>query len=148
MLLPLIIALAALQQPPPGNSNPVDEIHVDDRCRIFSQDRPNPSGAFNKPQFRADPAICFLKGDHQTSHWEQTVYDGVVKRTKVHVHERTYILHNPTNQTVAFIVDWSLPDGWVIDSVPQPISAENNMATFRVYARPNETVNLHIGARH
>jgi len=143
MLLIALIAAAALQQPPP-----VDEIHVDERCRILSQDRPNPNGTFNKPSYRSDPSICFVKGELRTSHWEQTVFDGVVKRTKVHIHERNYILHNPTNQMIAFVLDSSLPDGWVIDSVPQPQLVADNMATFRVYARPEETITLHIGARH
>jgi hypothetical protein len=142
-MLAIALFAAALLQPPP-----VDEIHVDERCRIYSQDRANPSGTFNKPSFRADTAICFLKGDKKSEHWEQTLYDGVVKRTKVHIHERNYVLHNPTNQTIAFILDSSLPDGWVIDSVPQPQSVEDHMATFRVYARPQETITLHIGSRH
>jgi hypothetical protein len=142
MLFIALLAASAFQPPPP------DEIRVDEKCRILSKDRPNPSGKFNKPEYRSDPAICALKDEHNTEHWEQSVYDGVVNRTKVHIREHSYILHNPTNQTIAFVLDLSLPDGWVIDSTPQPTSVADHMATFRVYARPFETINLHIGARH
>ncbi len=143
MLFIALFAAAALQQPPPP-----DEIHVDEKCRILAKDRPDPYGKFTKPQYRSDRDICAIKGHHNTSHWEQSVYDGVVNRTKVHIREQSYVLHNPTNQTIAFVLDLSLPDGWVIDSTPQPVSVADNMATFRVYARPNETINLHIGERH
>ncbi len=142
MLLPAALFLA-LQQPEAGP----DEIHVDERCHVFTQDRPGSNQPYSKPGFHDGSALCHLTADHTSSHWDEDVAKGAVCRTKVHIHERSYLLFNPSDARVAFDVYVSLPDGWTIDSFPQPTEIVDHMATFRVYAKPGETLRLHIGER-
>jgi hypothetical protein len=113
----------------------------------LTQDRPGSNQPFSKPGFHDGSALCRLKGDSHSSHWEESVANGVVSRTKVQIHERNYLLFNPTDARVTFVLDVSLPDGWTIDSVPQPTEIIDHMATFRVYAKPGETLRLHVGER-
>jgi hypothetical protein len=121
---------------------------VDERCRIFTQDRPHDDQRYSKPKFRADPSVCRLRGEHQSKHWEQTVEDGVMRRTRVEIREHTFELHNGTDMPVTFVVDQSLPAGWRVDSTPQPTEIADSMATFRVIAEPGQTIRLHVGERH
>ena len=156
LLIALSTSLLAQQQSPapiervnPNAPPPAAEIHVDQNCRIYAQDRSNASGAYSHPTLRNDPVVCQLKGVHHTkNHHEETVDNGVVKRTRYEISERNYILHNVTKETVAFIVQQPLPKGWLIDSVPAPDSTEGETATFRVYANPAQIIHLHVGERH
>lgn len=140
-MLPLLIALS--QQPEFGSS----EIHIDERCRVFTQDRPSAGTPYGKPGFHDGSALCHLRSDNHSNHWEEAVHNGVVSRTRVQIHERNYLLFNPTDVRVAFVLDISLPDGWTIDSDPRPTEVIDHLASFRVYARPGETLKLHIGER-
>ena len=139
-MLPLIALLLAQESGPA-------EIIVDERCRVFTQDRPGATAPYAKPGFHDGSALCHIRSDNHTSHWEETVANGIVSRTRVQIHERNYLLFNPADNRVAFVISVSLPDGWVIDSMPQPTEVIDHMATFRVYAKPGETLKLHIGER-
>ena len=130
-----------------GNEGAPDEIHLDERCRVFSQVRPDAGAEYSKPKFHSGEGLCTLRVEKHSSHWEETVYQGVVNRTKVQIRERDYVLYNSTQYTVAFVMAQSLPDGWTVDSVPQPVEVVDHVATFRVYAQPGQTVKLHIGER-
>jgi len=141
----VILGQLAQQGPPP----PAAEIHVDQNCRIYAQDRTSTSSAYSHPYLRTDPDVCQLRRVlHTKNRYEETVEDGVVKRTRYEIAERNYILHNVTTSTVAFIVQQPLPKGWFIDSDPAPDSTEGETATFRVYANPGQTIHLHVGERH
>ncbi|SNT30450.1 hypothetical protein SAMN05421770_10766 [Granulicella rosea] len=145
----VLIAASSLRAAQPEQVvPPFPEVHVDERCRIFTQDRPRGDQHYSKPKFRADTSICQLNGEHHTKHWEQTVEDGVVRRTRVEVREHSFILHNGTDMPVTFVVDQSLPAGWRVDSTPQPVEVANSMATFKVVAEPGQTIRLHVGERH
>lgn len=123
-------------------------IHVDERCRIVTEDRPNDHSPYSRPRYRNDKTICHFESEHRSHHWEQKLANGVIQRTYVEVVEREYVLHDPTLQPLVFLVDQSVPSGWTIDSDPQPIEVIDQVAVFRVVAQPGQTIRLHVGERH
>ena len=124
------------------------EIHVDERCRIYSQDRESQGGKYSRPGFHADVDMCRLQNEMKTKHWEGSVENGIVRRTQVTVIEHTFQLHNPTDQAITYLVEQSVPKGWRIDSTPQPARMEDQVAIFEVVAQPGQTIKLHVGLRN
>ena len=125
----------------------VPEVHVDEHCRVLTQDRFDQSPGYTKPRFRPDDSICHVDASHLSHHWEQNVENGVVKRTYVTVLEHEFLLHDFTDKPVRFIVEQPVPKGWRIDSDPPPTSVDNRIAFFTVDALPGQTVRVHIGER-
>lgn len=127
------------------------EIHVDGHCRILAQERPDSTQPYDKPQYRLghDGGICNFDGGraHITTRKEENIVNGVVKRTTLTIREHTYLLHNPTQGPITFVVDELVPNGWTIDSDPKPNALANSTATFRVHAEAGQTVRLHVGRR-
>jgi len=143
------VAATTVEPPKPALIVPAyNEIYVDDGCRVVTQNRAGPGQSFGDARFRTDDEICHFESVHQSQHWEDTVDGAVVKRTPVSIHERTYVLHNPTDQSVTFVVDHWLPAGWMIDSVPSPTEKDGPVAIFRVVGPPGQTIHLHVGERH
>ena len=122
-------------------------IHVDEKCRVFTEDRAGVHGSYSRPRFRADRNLCKAAGVHTSRHWEQNVQQGIVQRTLVKVQEREFLLHDALAEPVTFRVEQSLPAGWRVDSIPQPVEVENSVAVFAVRAEPGQIVRLHIGIR-
>jgi hypothetical protein len=122
-------------------------VHVDERCRIFVEDRTSPGQSFSKPHFSTDRDICHLEAVAHTKHWEYLPDDGVIRRTLVNVVEQQYVLHDPFPYTVDFMVDQSLPPGWRVDSDPPPAETNGNMITYHVVVKAGQTVRLHVGER-
>jgi hypothetical protein len=140
---------AETQQPaaPPDQDPALQEVNIDQSCRILVQDRNHPAGDFSHPHYRRDESICDLQSVHNSSDYEEQLDNGVLKRTKFHVYEATFVLHNITPDPVAFIVHQPIFNGGKIDSDPQPTTIDGNIAIFRVYAHPGETIKLHVGQR-
>ncbi|HEX3470372.1 MAG TPA: hypothetical protein VHT28_04230 [Silvibacterium sp.] len=141
----IVVALASAsaisaQQAP---SLPSSEIHVDEHCRVLTVTSPQ----FSISDLRPDAPVCKVDYQNHSSHWEQNIVDGTPQSSHVTIHEREYLLHNPAGEPVTFVVDQSLPEGWQIDSDPQPTEITDGTATFRVVAQPGQTVRLHIGKR-
>ncbi|QHN04532.1 hypothetical protein FTO74_15050 [Granulicella sp. WH15] len=143
----LLLTLQAI--PPAATPATPDqsEIHIDGRCRILSQDRTAAAQPYSRPHYRWDSGICHFESENASSHWEENIENGVVKRTYVTIREHEYLLHNPAPTPVTFVVDQAVPRGWKIDSDPQPDEFTNSVATFRVQAQPGQTVRLHVGER-
>ena len=119
-------------------------IHVDQNCRIVMQDPENPS----KLHFQRDQFVCHLTARHDSQHWEEnTDPNGKPLHELVSIHEQEYLLHNTMNVPVTFLVAQIAPEGWQIDSDPQPVEMQGQSAIFRVEAQPRQTVRLHVGVR-
>jgi hypothetical protein len=144
-----LLALQASPQPQPSRQtdNPA-EIQIDDDCRVLTAVRPTPSKPDPAPRYRHNDIVCHIEGDHTTDVWEQRTVNGMPKKTLVIVKEREYVLQNPTDAPIAFIVSYSLPKGWSIDSDPAPFQITDKAAVFRVIAQPGEIVHLHTGSRN
>jgi hypothetical protein len=52
-----------------------------------------------------------------------------------------------TTDPNTFVAEQFVPQGWVVDSDPQPTEIAGTTASFRVYAQPGEIVRLHLGLR-
>jgi hypothetical protein len=129
---------ATTTAPPPAVSQPaLPEITFSDRCLVVAAER--------TPAPPSDSAICHLEGAHITQHTEESIRDGITHTQLVEVHERTYLLQNPYDYPVAFLIKQSLPPGFHPDSDPRPIATSDSIATFRVIAEPGQIVRIHVG---
>jgi len=126
---------------PEDTATNMQEINVDGDCRIVVQDRGDATGRYSRPHLRPDSTICHLESIHDSRH------DGVIQRTKVHVLEQTFVLHNVSPDPVSFVVHQPVKNGWHIDSEPKPDSVFDGVASFRVVAQPGEVIRLHVGQR-
>lgn len=117
------------------------QIYVDDHCQVLD------SGT---GQFAANADVCHLDGMgvHRSSHLAAKEVDGIVQHSRVDVAEQTYLLQNIHEQPVVFVVAHQVPDGWRVDSDPQPVSQKGGVAIFRVIAQPGQIVRLHVGTAH
>lgn len=153
MLLGLAGGAAAQQKPgalrPPydGADSPAGPrpIHVDQNCRIVPTQAELPPG--KKPRPYSDNIICHLESSSESDHWEEKIANNQVQKIHVYVVEHTFVLLGVADQPVMFVVTQKVPQGWVIDSDPQPLAMVGQTAYFHVYARPGETVRLHVGMR-
>lgn len=131
----------------PASSPEINEIHIDQFCRVLTPGRPTAAHPNPEARYRYNHIVCHLEGSNASSHWEQTTHNGVVKHIHVIVREHEFILQNVTGEPVTFVVEQSLPKGWRIDSDPQPAAMLGSTAIFRVIAQPSQIVRLHIGER-
>lgn len=131
----------------PAEPDDLNEINIDYRCRILVQDRPNAAGHYSRPHFSEDPSVCRLKDIHHTHLYEEQLDNGVLKRTSYQVNECTYVLHNVTPDSIAFVVHQPVTYGWHVDSTPAPVDLTDGVASFRVIAKPGQTIKLHVGER-
>jgi hypothetical protein len=120
-------------------------IHVDETCRIL----PSNDGApiRKKPRPYRDSAVCDLEGPKDSTHWEEKITGNLLERTFVHVKERTLVFQDIADGPVMYIVQYDVPQGWFVDSDPQPWQTVGQTAYFRVYVKPGETIRLHVGVR-
>lgn len=95
-----------------------------------------------------DTAICNLESIHFSHHVEEKIADdGERSHFLVYIAEQEYILDNPTDKPAVFVVRENVPEGWTVDSDPQPTSMDGSTAVFHVYADPGQVVRLHVGMR-
>jgi hypothetical protein len=132
---------------PALSSATLKEIHVDQKCRIL-QDPVDGVYGENVSDQEIDPVICHLESVHTSSHLEETLTGGAPQGHKVTIAEREYVLQNVTSEPVTFVVEQPLPEGWRVDSDPQPAKIADTTAFFRVNAEPGQIVRLHVGERH
>ena len=148
-LLPL---LAVAQQPPArpaydGSGAPdiALQIHVDAKCRIIPEvAHPFPG---HKPGPFRDANICHIEGLLNSEHREEQISGNQLLRSNVRVSEQTYVLQNITSDHIVFVVEVPVPEGWQIDSDPQPNRYEGANAIFPLHAQPGEIVRMHMGMR-
>lgn len=131
----------------PSASDP-SEIHIDQHCRVLAQPVPTPANPNPRAGFHYNYNVCHLESELSSSHWDETMKNGVPRDAYVRIREREYVLHNITGTPVTFVIAQPLSKGWSIDSDPQPTELNGNIATFRVTAQSNEIVRLHVGERH
>lgn len=142
----------------------VREIHVNQDCLIL-QDAvdgvtgvsvpgatPVGGGAEGVSGQRAvaqtDTAVCHLESQLTSNHVKGEVVNGAVQRSVVVVKEQEYLLQDELQTPVVFVVEQAVPDGWVVDSDPQPTKVEGKVALFRQTAQPGQMVRLHVGEQH
>jgi hypothetical protein len=99
-------------------------------------------------ELRNDHAICHLESVHTSHHTEEALRDGAMLRNQVTVVEQEYLLQNITSEPVTFVVEHVLPDGYTVDSDPQPVRVVDDKAFFRVHAEPGQIVRMHVGEHH
>jgi hypothetical protein len=122
------------------------EIHVDQECHILPPTS-QPPGA-KRPRLHKDPLICHLESVAESNHVEETIAGNQVRRSDVRIQEQTYVLQNVTTDPTTFVVEQFVPQGWMVDSDPQPTKMDGPTAVFQVSADPGQTVQLHVGLRH
>jgi len=131
-----------------GSANPDSphEIYVDQDCRIL----PGPTAIIpgKKAKPFADSTICHIESIHNSEHMEERIVGNELYRSKVHIAEQEFVLQNIAVYPVIFVVEQGVPDGWVIDSDPQPTEVNQSTAVFPVHAQPGEIVRLHVGLRN
>lgn len=144
--LALCVLLAAAhsvtaQTAPADASSPSQQIYVDDHCQVLNG---------GTGQFAFDADVCHLDGAgiQRSSHIAAKEVDGNVEHARVEVAEQTYMLQNIHQQPVIFVVAHQVPDGWHVDSDPQPVTVEDGVAVFHVVAQPGQIVRLHVGTAH
>jgi hypothetical protein len=140
-------AVEAPRPPARDPYSPYLDIHVDEHCRILPKISSPVSGT-KKPRPFTDPAICHLESIEKSQHLEETVAGGQVLRSKVSITEQEYLLQDIASEPEIFVVEQFVPEGWVVDSDPQPVKVVGATAFFRVNAQPGEIVRLHVGLRH
>jgi hypothetical protein len=145
-------SLALSQQPPSrpaydgsGAPDVAMQIHVDGTCRIL----PNLMHPFpgQKPKPFRDSNICHTESATGSEHMEERISGNQLLRSWVRVSEQTYVLQNITNDHIVFVVEFTVPKGWAVDSDPQPNRFDGNVAIFPVHAQPGQIVQLHVGIR-
>lgn len=118
-------------------------IIVDTSCRIEPESDPLVLGG-HVDAFR-DDAICHLESVLSSRHIEEKITDGQRSRFSVQVAEQEYVVQNPTDKPIVFIVQHEVPKDWIVDSDPQPTSMDGSTAVFRLDAKPGQRVRLHVG---
>jgi hypothetical protein len=146
-VIPLALGVALIA-PEAGRSqdqSPRLSIVVDKTCLIEPESDPSVLGDHNDA-FR-DDAICHLESVLSSHHIEEKIVDGERSRFFVRVAEQEYLLLNPTDKPAIFTVRHDVPEGWTVDSDPQPSSMDGSTAVFKVYADPGQRVRMHVGLR-
>ena len=148
-LLPaLLLAVVACPIAVAGGQAPQQTISivVDQSCRILPDSDPAVMGD-HYDSFR-DPAVCHLESVFSSQHVEVRVADGERSRSAVRIREHEFVLQNVTELPAVFTVRQLVPEGWTVNSDPQPVGMDGNTAIFRVYAIPGMIVRLHVGMQN
>ena len=152
------IVLAALGSRLAAGQRPaypiVQEIHVDQKCRILPAPAqpvtPDTNSGASQKKTRPikDPVVCHLESIHGSEHREEAIVGNELLRNRVEVEEQEFVLQNISADPVVFVVEQPVIQGWQVDSDPQPTAIVGTTALFRVNAAPGEIVHLHVGERH
>jgi len=145
--LPLFFCVLAAQSVTAQTGQAPQEriaIVVDQSCRILPDSDPAVLGDHNDA-FR-DPVVCHLESVLASRHVEERISSG--DRSLVRIREHEFILQNVTDSPAVFVVRQAVPEGWSVDSDPQPTATEDSTAVFRVFAEPGQIVRLHVGLRN
>jgi hypothetical protein len=131
-----------------GSANPDSprEIDIDQDCRILPGPAQIVPGKKDKPF--TDSAICHLETVNNSEHMEEKIVGNDLYRSRVRIAEQEFVLQNIATNPVVFVVQQGVPDGWIVDSDPQPAEIRQSTAFFPVHAQPGEIVRLHVGLRH
>jgi hypothetical protein len=97
---------------------------------------------------QTDTAVCHLESQLTSNHVKGEVVNGAVQRSVVVVKEQEYLLQDEFETPVVFVVEQAVPDGWMVDSDPQPTKVEGKVALFRVTVQPGQIARLHVGEQH
>ncbi|MGB6743459.1 MAG: hypothetical protein WBE38_07330 [Terracidiphilus sp.] len=122
-----------------------NEINVDQDCRILPDPAQAPPG--KKPKPYTDGNICHLESVNSSEHIEEKIIGTQLLRNRVEIQEHEFVLWNPADQPVTFVVEHFVPKQWVVDSDPQPKQIIGQTAFFPVRVRPGEVIRLHVGLR-
>ena len=145
--LPLfLLVFAAQSSTAQGGQAPQERVAivVDQSCRILPDSDPAVLGDHNDA-FR-DPVVCHLESVLASRHVEERISSG--DRSLVRIREHEFILQNVTDSPAVFVVRQAVPEGWSVDSDPQPTTVDGETAVFRVNAEPGQIVRLHVGLRN
>ncbi len=77
-----------------------------------------------------------------------SIKNGMLTESSTDVAEVEYLVHNAAPDPRLVIVEQPVRQGWTLDSDPKPAETTPTVYRFRVAAKPQETVRLHVGERH
>lgn len=148
------VSLASIAQKPSGKRPAYDgsdslyapqQIRVDQDCHLL----PDPAHLVIGKKARPikDPILCHLENIEASNHVEEKVTENEVLRNRVEIAEHEFVLQNVNPEPVLFLVEQLVPQGWVVDSDPQPSKIVGSTAVFRAFAQPGEIVHMHVGLR-
>ncbi len=132
----------------PGVAADPADVHIDDHCRVFAQDRDSPLALYSRPQFRHDPDYCEVEGRRNSSFMQITSEGNIVSHTRIATWQETFVLHNPIQRSVVFVVVLPVKLGWVLSADRDPTEVSNTLQTYRIPARAGQTVHLRISAHN
>jgi hypothetical protein len=76
------------------------------------------------------------------------VVNGAVQRSVVVVKEQKYLLRDPFEGPVVFVVEQAVPEGWVVTSDGQAAKVEGKVAMFKVTGQAGQVVSVRVAAQH
>jgi hypothetical protein len=147
-------AVGETPEAPGGTAASVPEVHVNQDCLILRDNLDGvqgisvPGGQTLPSGEEVDPVVCHLESKLTSNHVQSTLVNGTIQRSVVVVQQQQYLLQNPFAQPVVFVVEHSVPDGWTVDSVPQPTAMEGKIATFKLVVQPGQTERLQVAEQH
>jgi hypothetical protein len=144
---------ASAMAPEAGAVAAVREIHVNQDCLILQDQVDGVTGmtvvgATPVAGGGTDPAVCHLESKLTSNHVKGEVVNGAVQRSVVVVKEQEYLLQDEYQTPVVFVVEHPVPEGWTVDSDPQPTEMEGKVALFKETVQPGQIVRLHVGEQH
>lgn len=141
--VPSAMEMTVTAAPPVGADG---KIYVNQNCGLL----PDLAVALNgkEKEVGYDPAICHVEGANNSQHREEKEFGSELERSRVDVREQEFVLQNITMKPAVFYVLVRVPNGWVVDSDPQPKEMRSDIAIFEAHAAEGEIVHLHVGIRH
>ena len=131
-----------------GSDSPLapEQIRLDQDCNLLPDPAHLPLG--KKVRLIRDDTLCHLENIAHSEHIEEKIVGDQMQRTRVKITEHEFVLQNVTNLPVLFVIQQPVPEGWMVDSDPQPSKIVDGTAIFPAHAQPGEIVHLHVGMRH
>lgn len=139
----LLASTCAIAQAPPFIVD--HKVIVNESCHITLQPIENP----DKPKTKKNSALCEMVKDKDTEVSQAIMFQGVPRKVTVHIREMSYMLQNPSEETVKFTLTYHLRPGHRIDpnGGPKPSHLSQEEAIFVVEVKPGQGVRLDVADR-
>lgn len=139
----LLVSTCVIAQAPPYIVD--HKVLVDQSCHITLQPIENP----DKPRTKKNSALCEMVKDKDTTVSQAIMFQGVPRKVTVHIREMSYMLQNPSEETVKFTLTYRLRPGHRIDlnGGPHPSHLTEDEATYVVEVKPGQGVRLDVADR-
>ena len=121
------------------------KVLVDESCRITLLPIENP----DKPKTKKNSALCQMVKDKDTAVRQAMMFHGIPRTVNVNIREKTFLLQNPSEETVRFLFTYRLRQGHHIDlnGGPKPSHLSESEADYVVEVKPGQGIRLDIAER-